>query len=124
MIPQQKEIAILELNTVDLPSTELDIIACRGLHAKHVYGRYKGVQNNAYVVIVNDDDDRVAVESLARQYNQESVLFSRSDRSSYLWFTDDGQTEEIGKLRTVANLQSEPDSYTYDPTTNLYWICE
>lgn len=82
-------------------------------HYKQVLGSYKGVQEKSYVV---DEDFENVVFKLAKEHNQESVLFLDEVRDAYLVFIKDGRQVKIGKWQAVQDVKGL-DAYTIDQTT-------
>jgi hypothetical protein len=90
-----------------------DMISELGLSFKTAKGVYKGVSENAFVVIVNNQLDIETLANFAfRSFTQESVLHQDSNQLARLIFAD-GSTELLGKLVQVdKEIAQKLDNYT------------
>ena len=90
-----------------------DMISELGLSFKTAKGVYKGVSENAFVVIVNNQLDIETLANFAfRSFAQESVLHQDSNQMARLIFAD-GRTELLGKLVQVdKEIAQKLDNYT------------
>lgn len=118
---------IIALNSGHSEDGELSIIH-RALNLnreqiKPVIGCYKGELENSYVIPVNPVS-LGSVLALAREYNQESILSLDSTRNAYLIPAQTINDEEyLGQFVSVpAIVAKQQDSYTYDPSTDTYYI--
>lgn len=116
-------IAILALNTGS-EAEEKAILKAHGFSAnKPLEGHYKGEQEQAWLVCLSGQEDRRKLVELAREYKQESVLFSGIDRTSVLYFVGDGHEEIVGVLTEVhESIAKEKDAYTFDPQSGKYFL--
>lgn len=79
----------------------------------NVEGSYKGNKEKGFLVVVNDYTDITNIESLAKTYNQESILLSGKDRKSQLVYMDGSTSAQLGTLRNVPKTVAlKKDSYT------------
>lgn len=109
---------ILELNTGMSVFDELSLIKdAIGLIPKHVFGCYKGIKNNAYIVSIRDTNEFKLVMSLANHYDQESVLYVDSNGLASLEYMN-GTSEVLGVFKAVDSTAGL-DAYTTDPDTGL-----
>lgn len=88
-------------------------------------GSYKGVSELGFMVSA---EHRHAAEILAKQFNQESILYSGPDRFSFLEFIQDGgQPLPIGFLEPVSESEAKSqDAWTMidNGDKQLYYICK
>lgn len=114
-------IYIMEFNT---GSTETDTKAfcgAFGYSPKVVQGCYKGVVSDSYIVPCNTAT-RQHVLSIAREYDQESVLYLDQYRGGYLLYTDGREDEYVGLWANVTESHAKSlDAYTRDG--NKYYSC-
>jgi hypothetical protein len=116
---QQVVILSAELSSLDAGSNARrtvllnDMISELGLSFKAAKGVYKGVSENAFVVIVNNQLDIETLANFAfRSFAQESVLHQDSNQLARLIFAD-GRTELLGKLVQVdKEIAKKLDNYT------------
>ena len=118
-------IAILAINVGD-EQTERDILKSRGFKAnKPLVGVYKGQEERAWLVPVTDAESRQEIVALAKDYNQESVLFSGIDRTTVLHYVETHKVEEIGVLSAVPeDYAKAQESYTLDPESGQYFVAK
>lgn len=92
---------------------------------KTVKGFYKGDSETSLVVTIKTLEDLRTVESFAfKNFYQDSILYSDSDRNSSI-ITKDGEVHSIGKLQIVPKSEALSHEYfTYDPINKTYWICK
>ena len=94
------------------------------IKVKHLKGCYKGTLENSYLIPASRTT-KEQILALAAEYDQECVLFLDESRAATLLYVNDKLRvqESIGKLvqkpRAVALNQG---SYTYDPSTDTYFI--
>ena len=93
---------------------------------KHVLGRYKHdngetIQENSYIVELKET--RVnAIIKLAKQNNQESILYIDNKDNSFLVYCETGKRIALGKYTRVTEEQAkQAEAYTLDD--NQYSIC-
>jgi hypothetical protein len=90
-----------------------------------VEGYYKGVKENSVLVEIKNELDVETLLDFAKNFNQESILYSDENRESCLYICDNGleNPEMIGKLQAVSELEAKKlDSYTY--VNGAYYICK
>lgn len=88
-----------------------------------LYGRYMGTQEAS--ILVDGFEDRSLVESLTKEYSQESYLESHSDGSTYLIFTNNDRREYIGQFIAVSEAEAKASgSYSYNPDIGQYFITQ
>jgi hypothetical protein len=105
-------------------ATETNLLTSLGLQYKSVIGRYKGIDENSYMVLIEDKDDRHRLEVYLKKYSQESYLYVNEDRRSPLVFLDDKSTIELGRFSMVSPAEALlHDAFTLDVSTGLYYIC-
>jgi|CXWL01.1.fsa_nt_gi hypothetical protein len=85
---------------------------------KVVKGFYKGTSELSFLMVANDKTERVA-RALARDYEQDCYLYSNSDRSTSLVFSD-GNGVNLGTFQRVTSSQGL-DSYTVDLESGQVW---
>lgn len=93
---------------------QLDV---QGVPYKIVTGCYEGEREESYVVA---ERDAAVVFSLARSFQQESVLHLDSSRNASLVFLEGGERVELGRWREVKH-GPLPDAYTVDHETGAVW---
>ena len=67
-------------------------------------GMYKGQSEFSFLVLTPDQKTIDKLISLGREFNQESILFSRPDYSTYLYMIESGDIIELGNLHEVENI--------------------
>lgn len=96
-----------------------------GFSFTQVLGSYKGATEQSFLVIVNSDKDRAKLIDLAQDFNQESILISRPDRSSYLYMIENGDKIELGELQEVESVEGL-DAFTIVTINDreTIWTCK
>lgn len=125
----KKQCALIALNhpTIKLDLRDLDIL---GLPYQSLIGCYKGIEEISYLVTFSNDNDLANIKSLAIDRSQESILIQRPDGSCYLDYLLNTssyyqQFYEVGQLKPVSReVAINQDSWTFNPETNEYWICQ
>lgn len=104
---------------------EAGILKANGFNArKPLDGVHKGQHELAWLVCIHNTRDRQAIITLAKQYNQESILFSGVDRVCTLYYIADKRADQVGVLTDVPeSFAKKQESYTYDKQANKYWVC-
>ena len=118
-------IVILALN---LDSEEIEQQAISRFTGKDytrpsLVGCYKGQDERSYIIdaVDNSLDD---ILTFAKQYNQESILYLDNQRLATLIFDKDNSVS-LGKFKGVSESNATSrDAYTYNPSTNTYYIAE
>lgn len=90
-----------------------------------VEGYYKGNKENSVLVQVKNELDVETLLDFAKNFKQESILYSDENRESCLYFCESGleKPEMIGKLQAVGELDAKAqDNYTY--VNGAYYICK
>ena len=88
-----------------------------------VEGCYKGTREAAFAVITPTYLDRMTVDSLARKYQQESVLHVDSDRTAQLFFLDTGTHGDAQRWAQVTEDHATArDAWTRDQFGNYYML--
>ena len=116
MKPILRPFYIFALNTND--AKEPHILLDKGLNTKQfktLQGSYKGQVETSYLV---DADFQGIVWDLAREYNQESILYVDENRNAYLEYLADGRIEKLGKFQAITNVKNL-DAYTVDLSTGI-----
>jgi hypothetical protein len=92
---------------------------------KPVKGFYKGEPEDSFYIELDGLDDIESIKTLARYFDQESVLFVNAYRTAILWNKESNQTKRLGKFTQVSEfIATTEDSYTYDIVNNGYYICK
>lgn len=97
-----------------------------GYPHKSVIGQYKGSVEASFLVVLSSEIHEQAEQieellSIAKDFEQESVLVSDRYRMCKLLYTD-GDSAEIGQLREVSRKQaSELDNWTYCPKMDTFF---
>ena len=87
-------------------STGLSIaLKGKGFSFSQIKGFYNGKSENSFLVVIHSEKDEQTIFELGHMYAQESVLISRQDRSSYLYFCKTGEREEVGTLQEVDSVE-------------------
>ena len=88
-------------------------------------GVYKGTPEVSFLVIIHSDKDRAKLIDLAQDFNQESILISRPDRSSYLYMIENGDKIELGELQEVESVEGL-DAFTIVTINDreTIWTCK
>lgn len=95
-----------------------------GVNYKPLKGRYKGVDEDSYIV---NKRDHYSIDALIK--NQESILeLSKLDKTGNRMATlvyKDGRKEPIGYVVDVPKEEAEAmDAYTLDPSTGTYFVAK
>lgn len=94
---------------------------------KEVTGVYKGVREVSFLVDVTHLD---IVVDIVKEHNQESILLldkigAHGLRKAMLYYPDSDDYDNIGWYRSrSAGLATKHDSYTYDASTDTYYVVE
>ena len=96
-----------------------------GFSFTQVLGSYKGATEQSFLVIIHSDKDRAKLIDLAQDFNQESILISRPDRSSYLYMIENGDKIELGELQEVESVEGL-DAFTIVTINDreTIWTCK
>jgi hypothetical protein len=94
-------------------------LECRGIPFKEVIGHYKGSNETSFVV---DQKHENEVQSLAKQYNQESILYVDALGNATLEYLD-GNKVKLGKFEVVDSPKGL-DSFTFDPINEVYYAAK
>ena len=93
-----------------------------GVDTVEVLGVYMGSSEKSVMVQLTDYNME-NVLSIAKLFNQESILIS-DDKKAYLLFLE-GETLSLGGLEEVLEVEAKQnDSYTFIPSTNKYIIAK
>lgn len=110
---------------------ELKTLADHGITKfKAVDGSYKGSKESAYLVPLgplNGFDTLIKVHRLAKEFNQESILEVDVNRNAQLIYMDAKfqVPTKLGKFQNVSKFEAiASDAYTFDPSTNYYYIAK
>lgn len=116
-------IAFIALNA-GTDEQELTILKEHGFQAnKPMKGVYKGKEENSWLICITGQEQRRKLVDLAREYKQESILFSGIDRTCTLHYIEDGREEILGVLtETPEHHAKQQQSYTFDPQSGKYWV--
>lgn len=77
-------------------------------------GVYKGREEASFVVIINNDAEKQALQDFAfKNFNQESVLYQDANQEAYLIFND-GTEQRLGRLEEVSRETAlKHDAFTH-----------
>lgn len=83
-------------------------------------------KENSFMVVDDNNESIVRlISSIATRYNQESVLWSDSNRDCLLYYPKNNITDSLGKLMSVSKQEAlNSNAYSYDPSTDTYWVCK
>ena len=97
----------------------------QGLSFTETLGVYKGTPEVSFLVIIHSDKDRAKLIDLGHRFNQESILISRPDRTSYLYTIENGDKIEIGDLVEVDSVEGL-DAFTIVTINDreTIWTCK
>ena len=112
---------IFALNTNE--EYEKNILCHEGLtntQFKELQGMYKGKSEISYLV---DADFENIAKKLAKEYNQETILYVDETRDTFLLWTKDWSQEKLGKWQRVNNVLGR-DNYTIDLSTGVAYVAE
>ena len=114
-------LAILALNIEDA-SNELSIVRSNlGNDARPVEGVYKGKHERAYIVPLIDTTLNDVLK-LAREFDQESILFLDNQRQGWLHYCDRCLSDYLGTFKEVSPMVADTlDTYTKDGVK--YYAC-
>ena len=83
-------------------------------------GVYKGVSEDSFIVLLDSYNQLEVLQDLSRVYNQECILYSDSNRMSYLKYPC-GKSEKLGVLKQVSKeVAMMQDAYTI--VNNNYYL--
>lgn len=86
---------------------------------KTLQGMYKGESETSYLV---DADFKNLALKLAKEYNQESILFIDETREAYLiYMNNSAEKVHIGSFQATKSVKGH-DAYTIDLETNKAYI--
>lgn len=90
---------------------------------KKVLGSYKGILENSYMVLANEDDALKEVLRLATEFNQESILIVDENRVATLqWLTSPANATILGRWTCIDPLEAQSlENWTLDQT-NYYTV--
>ena len=110
-----------ETNEKSHRATILDLNS-KGIETTEVLGVYKGSSEKS-IMVVDTIFNHKAVLTMAKVFNQESILMSNFVGEATLFFPSTKEVTNIGKLIQVSEIEAKlNDSYTYIPETNTYLI--
>lgn len=116
---------MLAMNTGN-PESEANTLRAMGL-GDFVWckGVYNGVSEDSFAVFFNSLEQRLAIQSMARRHNQESILVVDSNRDAELVFFDGTPRIKLGHFRAVPkSVAIENGSYTYVPNMDTYFVAK
>ena len=95
-----------------------------GIKYTELVGYYKGSKELSLMIGLHNLDLAI---SIAKYFNQESILISKSDRSTYLMdlthYYDSYEEEYIGTLKPTSEFVAKKQhSYSYNPETDSYFV--
>lgn len=92
-----------------------------GVPFKEVDGQYGGEHEKSFLVGSSDYD---LVYGLAQEYEQESILLVDEDRQATLRFVGDytGESNDLHLGTFERTYHPKGRDYTFDPSTNQYWV--
>lgn len=94
----------------------------QGIETTEVLGVYKGDSEKSIMVELTDYNFN-NVKTIAKLFNQESILVSNS--KALLLFSDGSGSITLGALQEVTEDEAKSsDSYTYIPSTNKYILAK
>jgi hypothetical protein len=80
------------------------------------------IDETAFMVVVYNFDEVRELIDVAKDYNQDSVLYVDSNRNCFLLGTD-GANLPMGTLKAATKSQAlEYNSYIFDSSTNQYYL--
>lgn len=85
-----------------------------------VKGCWKGTHEVSFKVNITNDVDFDCVLTLARMFDQESVLVIDEEREAWSFLSDDSQY--LGHFVAVSKGEALPASWTFDPESDTYFI--
>ena len=98
-------------------------LARRNESYKAVKGRFKGVDEDSYVVVPKNKDGLNSLIRLAEGYSQQCVLYR--DETGKAWLCNKDGKNYIGIFKQVPrSIALKEDAYTFDPANNGYYIVE
>ena len=100
-----------------------------GIDHSAVIGHYKGQREVSYLCLVNSENDLEVLKSVAFDaFNQDCILYSGKDRSSFLIYPNE-ETSSIGTMQNVEEIEARKlEAFTEVPQGNgqksLFYICK
>jgi hypothetical protein len=118
ILPQIVILSAHRANLDDATNTMRHNLLCQmlrdlGLVYNAVDGVYKGTKETSLLVVLNNTTELETISDFAfKNFEQESILYSDSNRATQLIFNN-GTTQELGRLTQVTKQETEKlDSYT------------
>ena len=120
-LPPHKELAAVQATFLHKCGMRMnDIDLCEGV--------YKGEVEQSYLIPMDKGTTEYHVTGLiydlAKQYKQESVLVVDTDNNAELWYVDCIEATPIGTWTEVTAGKAQLTDYTYNKTTNQYFITQ
>ena len=96
------------------------------IHFTEVEGMYKGTKEQSLMVFTSGEYSFNQCVTLAKFFNQETILMRDNQNQAQLLFLDNSRPpERLGKLTEVSQeLAEQNENYTYVPNTNKYFITQ
>ena len=95
----------------------------QGVDYQELRSSYQGVPERS--LAFHGDHHLPMVRKLAQQYNQDSFLSVRPDKTAKLQYTADGREEDLGKWTQVSEAEAKRSKgYSHDQKTNTYWVAK
>ena len=112
----------------DLRTNKLEkILKDLGLKPHRTLGRFNGVDEKSFCVVVNHElgfTPEFFSELAYKSFDQECILFRNKDKQGFLMGVDETGTDfvqSIGKIDTISEQKAlDQDSYTYFATIGAY----
>lgn len=109
------ELVMVEYMTTRDPAHDIGV--------KQVQGFFDGVSETSYVCTYHTDSEYDRLIDLAFQNNQKSILRLDNQRNAYLYNVKNAEEAFIGKWVSVSEaIAKEFNAWTFDPSTNQYYI--
>jgi len=91
---------------------------------KIVRGQYKQREEDSFYCQFRNDSDKADILSIAKKFNQESILFVDERRRATLYYLKNSNKLGLGTFKQVSKFEAiQHDAYTYDIINNGYYIC-
>lgn len=99
-----------------------------GRKVKHVKGAWKGKEEDSYLIETDlyNQEDLEQARAICRVYDQEAFLYLDNQRNAYLYSKDDSDFNmgrHKGHFVTAGvYFAKQHGNYTFDPSTETYWV--
>ncbi len=130
MMHPNKMYVVLALNTgKNVSQEQLVLSKILQMSVVRLIGCYKGETENSYLCEATKKANLDVFIEIGDLYHQESILILGTElvdgtRMATLHYIGTNEDEHIGFWRNIGAQKPSAESYTFDPKTKNYYICE